>query len=134
MWVNLQSIGKNVLPVKNEQIKMILMTDSLPFICLVWPVNISSSDSSWILHFGFSPSWSHFLHLSRDSCLLAWIQTRIWGTGGFGFTPVQTCNQSMFSGLAISNDKYFSKLATYHLPVFCPTIALYKRANTLSCL
>ena len=38
--------------------------------------------------------------------------------GGFGFPRIQTCVQIMFSGVAFSNDNYFSTLATYHPPYF----------------
>ena len=50
------------------------------------------------------------------------------GNGGFGFPRVKTCVQSMFSGLAFSNDKYFSMLAalaTYHPPHFLSDLLLY---------
>ena len=59
--------------------------------------------------------------------LLAWIQTRIWGNGGFDFPHDQTCVQIMFFELAFSNGKYFSKLATYHPPHFLWPIAIYTK-------
>ena len=85
------------------------------------------------LHFGFSPGWSYFLLLNHSSCLLAWIETRICENGGFGFTHVHTCVQGMFSGFAFSNDKYFSKLATYHLPHFLSDPELYTK-ELIRCL
>ena len=77
---------------------------------------LSTLCAYWI-YFGFSPGWFYFL-LSRGSFLLAWIKSRICGNSGFGYPRVQTWVQIMFSGLAFSNDKYFSTLATYHPPHF----------------
>ena len=67
------------------------LADSPPFIRLVQQVNLNSV---------FLP-----LVITNSISVLAQakLKLRIWGNGGFGFPHIQTCVQSMSSGLAFSD-------------------------------
>ena len=69
------------------------------------------------LHFGSSPGWSYFFLPSRGSCLLAWIQTRIWGNSGFGFPCAQAC----FLGWDFLTTNISPHWRLIIHPTFCPT-------------
>ena len=74
------------------------------------------------LHFGSSPGWSYFFLPSRGSCLLAWIQTRIWGNSGFGFPCAQAC----FLGWDFLTTNISPHWRLIIHPTFCPTYSYMK--------
>jgi len=80
MWVNLQSIGKNVFTSKNEQIKMILMnqeeSELSDWLSAFHSPRTTSQSSVFRLfmntnfHFGFSPGQFYFLLPHVKQCLM----------------------------------------------------------------
>ena len=130
MWVNLQSIRKNVFTSKkwtNKNDKnhgkagALWQTLRLSFALYGQLIFHLQTLCDYWLYFGFSPGWSYFLIPSCSSCLLAWIQIRIWRNGDFSFPWIQTCVQSMFSGLHFLQTNISQGWWLIIQPTFCPT-------------
>ena len=124
MWVNLQSIRKNVFTSKNwtnkndknhEKAGALWQTLRLSFALYGQLIFHLQTLCDYWLHFGLSPGWSYFLILSCSSCLLTLIQIRIWRIGDF-----KHVFKACFLVFIFSRQIFLKVIIQ---PTFCPTFS-----------